>query len=109
MMSPSLPCQIGSYASVEDTLIGGCNALVLVNSLNIGSLWITPAWRRQGIACRLLDAVIANGSRLGANRVHIETEIDTAKLLYERYGFLRLADFPGIVPGYVRTLFSISL
>jgi GNAT superfamily N-acetyltransferase len=54
------------------------------------SMWVDPAWRRSGLAGRLLDAVIEWAQAGGAKSVHLwVTEgNDPATALYERFGFV---------------------
>jgi len=53
------------------------------------SMWVDPAWRRSGLAGRLLDAVIAWARLRGASTVHLwVTEGNSPAIsLYERFGF----------------------
>ena len=52
-------------------------------------LVVDSAFRRQGVAAQLLDAVEAHGRELGCCRVTLEVRVDNgaARALYAREGF----------------------
>jgi ribosomal protein S18 acetylase RimI-like enzyme len=56
--------------------------------LYIGEVGVTPALHRQGIARRMLDAMLALGKNLGCEEAWVGTEPDNApaRALYESYG-----------------------
>jgi ribosomal protein S18 acetylase RimI-like enzyme len=56
--------------------------------LYIDEVGVTPALHRQGIARRMLDAMLALGTRLGCEEAWVGTEPDNApaRRLYESYG-----------------------
>ncbi|WVR03126.1 hypothetical protein IAU60_000116 [Kwoniella sp. DSM 27419] len=57
----------------------------------IAMLSVDRAWRRRGIASRLVELAIAEMTRRGAHEVVLETEYDneSSLALYDRLGFLR--------------------
>jgi ribosomal protein S18 acetylase RimI-like enzyme len=56
--------------------------------LYIDEVGVTPALQRQGIARRMLDAMLALGKRRGCEEAWVGTEPDNvpARRLYESYG-----------------------
>ena len=56
--------------------------------LYIDNLGVTPARRREGIAMRLLDELVAWGRSLGCEEAWVGTEVDNeaARALYARRG-----------------------
>ncbi len=55
--------------------------------LYVDNLGVTPALRRRGVACALLEAMFALGKRLGREEAWLATEEDNlpARKLYESY------------------------
>lgn len=66
-----------------------CACWIIVDELHINTIAVDPAHRRQGLATRLLHAVLADGAAQGA--VHATLEVrrsnDAACRLYQRLGF----------------------
>lgn len=56
--------------------------------LYIDNLGVTPARKREGVATRLLDDLVAWGRSLGCEEAWVGTEVDNeaARTLYERRG-----------------------
>ena len=73
----------------DGVLIGFCAAWVILDELHINSVAIDAAWRRQGLASRLLRDVCQDAVRSGARQATLEVRrSNTAALtLYERLGF----------------------
>ena len=73
----------------DGVLIGFCAAWVILDELHINSVAIDAAWRRQGLASRLLRDVCRDAVRSGARQATLEVRrSNTAALtLYERLGF----------------------
>jgi len=59
----------------------------------LNDLYVNPAYRKQGIGNKLIDASIDFAKNGGAKYVQIETAIDnyTAQSLYESVGFIKQA------------------
>lgn len=55
-------------------------------------MWTAPAYRRQGLATRLLDALEGAGRSAGYGRLVLETgpRQPEAAALYERRGYVRV-------------------
>jgi [ribosomal protein S18]-alanine N-acetyltransferase len=69
--------------------IGFCSFWRVLDELHINNLAVLPAFRRTGVATRLLEFVLSAGAALGA--IHSTLEVrrsnDAARLLYEKFGF----------------------
>lgn len=81
--------------------LGFCSVWLVVDELHINNLAVTPACRRQGVASRLIDAVLRDAYRRGAARATLEVRRsnEPALRLYHRWGFL----VAGARPGYYST------
>lgn len=66
---------------------------VVGDELHINNVAVDPAFRRQGIASRLLEAALEHGRRRGARRAVLEVRSSNvaAQALYRRYGFAPIA------------------
>jgi GNAT superfamily N-acetyltransferase len=71
-------------------LAGGFIEAENTDEPQVVSMWVDPAWRRSGLAGRLLDEVIEWAQAGGATSVHLwVTEgNDPALRLYKRFGFV---------------------
>jgi len=76
-------------AHVDTTLAGYIGAWIVMDEVHITTLGVEPAWRRQGVADRLLAALLAEAVRRGARRASLEVRVSNlqARRLYEKYGF----------------------
>ncbi len=70
-------------------LVGFCACWIVARELHINSLAIAPAWRRQGHARRLLQAVFREAIAEGATAATLEVRRSNvaALRLYEGLGF----------------------
>jgi len=66
-----------------------CTCWIIRDELHINTLAVDPAYRRRGVATRLMQGVIAEAARRGAMRATLEVRASNraARLLYERLGF----------------------
>jgi ribosomal-protein-alanine N-acetyltransferase len=71
------------------TLVAYCACWLIFDELHINSLAVEEAWRRRGLAVRLLRAVIADAVAAGARSATLEVRRsnDAARGLYEGLGF----------------------
>jgi GNAT superfamily N-acetyltransferase len=86
-----------------DAVAGGVICSVAWGWLYIAQLWVAPAWRRQGLAARLIAAAETEGVRRGCRNAWIDTFNPAALRLYTQIGYREfgaLEDFP---PGHQRT------
>lgn len=70
-------------------LLGFCACWLIADELHINSLAVTPAMRRQGVAGRLLQEVLALAAADGATAATLEVRRSNvpALRLYDRRGF----------------------
>ncbi|MGX7681011.1 GNAT family N-acetyltransferase [Jatrophihabitans sp. DSM 45814] len=82
--------------SVE--LLGSAGLLTIGETAQILTVGVLPAARRRGIGTQLVQALVAEAIRRGADEVLLEVRIDNdaARTLYEREGFELL----GVRRGY---------
>ena len=82
----------------ERRAAGFCSFWRILDELHINNLAVLPELRRTGIASVLLTFVLKNAADVGARRATLEVRRsnDTARLLYERFGF----SVAGVRPDY---------
>lgn len=70
-------------------LIGFCAFWRILDEVHINNLAVRPPYRRRGVASALIEQVIAQGHRLGADHATLEVRQsnEAAVKLYERCGF----------------------
>jgi ribosomal-protein-alanine N-acetyltransferase len=70
-------------------VVGFCSFWHVLDELHINNLAVKPESRRSGVATALLNHVLHEGARMGAQRATLEVRRsnDPARLLYERFGF----------------------
>lgn len=84
--------------------LAGCGALKMLDSAHgeIKSMRTHDAFLRQGVAARMLDHIIAEAGRRGAERLSLETgsspAFAPALALYRRYGFTDCEPFADYRP-----------
>lgn len=69
--------------------VGFCSFWRILDELHVNNIAVLPPFRRLGVATTLLTYVLSRGVTLGARRATLEVRRsnDTARLLYERFGF----------------------
>ncbi len=74
-------------------IVGYCAVWVVFDELQVNNLAILPAWRRRGLAHRLLAVVFAAARAEGARCATLEVRASNtpAIALYEGLGFIRTA------------------
>jgi ribosomal-protein-alanine N-acetyltransferase len=78
-----------SIDSAGEQIAAYCFFRLVADELHLLKIAVTPAWRRRGIATRLLQHSFAISAREGASSVHLEVRpSNTAGMeLYRKLGF----------------------
>jgi len=76
-------------AKVDDHIVGYMGFWLVEDEAHITNLAIHPAFRRQGIAQKLLQNTMARAKKMGAERATLEVRAsnEPAKKMYEKNGF----------------------
>ena len=76
-------------ARVGPTVVGYAGLLMIADDGHVATVAVDPAWQRQGIAIRLLHALVIGAMGLGANQLTLEVRMSNvgAQDLYRRFGF----------------------
>jgi ribosomal-protein-alanine N-acetyltransferase len=76
-------------ARVGTTVVGYAGMMLVEPDGHVTTVAVDPAWRRCGIATRLLLAVARDAADLGAENLTLEVRMsnEPAKALYRRFGF----------------------
>jgi ribosomal protein S18 acetylase RimI-like enzyme len=79
------------FTQLYPSFSSGAMAVIFI----LNDLFVAPEARRRGAGAALLQAAAQYGSRAGARRLVLSTEINnaTAQSLYERAGWKRNTDF----------------
>ncbi|MCL2654250.1 MAG: tRNA (adenosine(37)-N6)-threonylcarbamoyltransferase complex transferase subunit TsaD [Coriobacteriia bacterium] len=96
-------------------LVAYAMCAILAGELHVFDVVCDPAWRRQGLATRLLQACFeaARARATGTATLEVRRSNEAARQLYERLGFKRVGTRPGYYPGgedaliYNRELLSV--
>ncbi|UUX49323.1 GNAT family N-acetyltransferase [Nisaea acidiphila] len=71
----------------DNGLRGGAGARVNLGVVEVSTLWLDGELRGGGTGRHIVDAVIAEGRRLGASRILLDTYDFQARDFYEALGF----------------------
>jgi ribosomal-protein-alanine N-acetyltransferase len=73
----------------ERAVIGYAAVWVVLDQAELGDIAVAPAWRRQGVATTLLEAVLDRLASGGVREVFLEVRVSNrgAQALYARHGF----------------------
>lgn len=83
----------------ENQIIAGCNGSVIFGSIYTDQLWVHPAYRKNGLGQKLMEAVHDYGRRSGCSMATVATmSFQGAKTFYEKLGYV--IDFNR--PGYTK-------
>ena len=77
----------------DGALLGWAGVLVVADSAQVLTVGVVPVARRQGIAVRLLDGLLAEARRRCAVEAFLEVRVDNAAArgLYAREGFAEIS------------------
>jgi ribosomal protein S18 acetylase RimI-like enzyme len=72
-------------------------------------MWVDEAFRGQGYGRALLEAFVAEAGRRSVRRIWVASYDFQAPGLYERLGFVRMAEFEGWPEGHVNVILCKTL
>jgi GNAT superfamily N-acetyltransferase len=72
-------------------------------------MWVDEAFRGQGYGRALLEEFVAEARRRGVRRIWVASYDFQAPGLYERLGFVRMAEFEGWPEGHVNVILCKTL
>jgi GNAT superfamily N-acetyltransferase len=84
-------------------IIGGIAGSTYLSSLEIEVLWVSEAYRGQGIASRLLKAVESEAKSAGCKLAHLTTYSFQAPEFYKKSGYVVCGEIDGF-PDNIRLL-----
>ena len=91
MLRSGLDNRLDSYLVYQEaeTVLGYCVLRTLADEGEIQRIAVDPAFRRQGIARKLMESMAAVARMTGAREVALEVREsnESARKLYESYGF----------------------
>lgn len=79
-------------ACVGDTVVGYAGLAAAADQADIQTIAVLAEHRRSGVGAALMDALLAEAARRGAEAVFLEVRSDNepAQAMYDRFGFERL-------------------
>lgn len=85
--------RVEGQADGPPAMVAYCSVWLIFEELHINTLAVHPAWRRQGLAVRLLRYVLTDAVARGADKATLEVRRSNiaAQRLYERFGFATTA------------------
>lgn len=75
----------------------------------IKQMWVDRAYRGQGYGRALLDAMVAEADRRGVRKIFVASYDFQAPGLYEKAGFVRVAELEGWPEGHINVLLCKTL
>lgn len=86
----------------EGELVGGAVGRSWGECCELQQLWVAPAWRRRGIAARLLRMFEQRAHERGCLRCYLETFSFQAPAFYLAHGYRVGLELRGFSPGVVK-------
>jgi GNAT superfamily N-acetyltransferase len=93
----------------RDEIVGGLWGETYWQWLSVELLYVPLRFRGHGFGARLLQAAEEEASRRGCLGAFLDTFAFQAPGFYERFGYQRFGELPGLPPGYCRIFFSKRL
>jgi putative acetyltransferase len=107
--------EVTFWSMMDGDTVLGCGAIQRLDARHaeLKSMRTSPEHRRQGIAARMLEHILAEATGLGFHRISLETGSDDffapARTLYLKYGFTPCEPFADYVPDPYSVYLSRSL
>ncbi|WP_137937410.1 GNAT family N-acetyltransferase [Chitinivorax sp. B] len=86
----------------DDKVIGGIIGSAYWGWINITSVWVDPAHRRQGLASRMLRTIEAEAVERGYHHAYLDTFTFQTPDLYLRAGYEIIGTLDQFPPGFAR-------
>lgn len=85
-------------AKEDDEVVGYAGIWVILDEAHITTLAVCPTRQNRGVGQQLLNHIICEGEKKGANRMTLEVRLSNIKAqdLYKKYGFVSC----GVRPNY---------
>jgi ribosomal-protein-alanine N-acetyltransferase len=82
-------CHIYVVRTADCPVVGFCAFWLVVDEIHINNIAMRPHYRGRGLGTALVRHVLAEGTRMGAQRATLEVRASNegARRLYERLGF----------------------
>lgn len=93
----------------DGRLIGAAAGYTWAGTSELKQMWVDAAHRGHGHARSLLDAFIAEATRRGVRRIWVQSHDFQAPALYEKVGFVRMAEFEGWPDGHTNVILCKTL
>jgi len=90
-------------------MIGAAAGYSWAGSSELKQMWIDEAYRGRGYARALLNAFIAEAARRGVRKIWVASFDFQAPGLYEKAGFVRMAEFAGWPEGHSNVILCKTL
>jgi ribosomal protein S18 acetylase RimI-like enzyme len=90
-------------------MIGAAAGYTWAGISELKQLWVDKAYRRRGYARALLDAFVEEARGRGVRRIWVASYGFQAPEMYEKAGFMRMAEFEGWPQGNVNVILCRTL
>ncbi|MBB5016986.1 GNAT superfamily N-acetyltransferase [Chitinivorax tropicus] len=100
------------YVFAKDSnnqVIGGIVGSAYWGWVNISSVWVSPVYRRQGLASRMLAMIEQEAISKGCKHAYLDTFTFQSPALYEKSGYQIIGTLPDFPPGHARHFMSKDL
>ncbi|MBS0296862.1 MAG: GNAT family N-acetyltransferase [Proteobacteria bacterium] len=93
----------------DGRLVGAAAGYTWAGTSELKQMWVDAAHRGHGYARDLLDAFITEAARRGVRRIWVQSHDFQAPALYEKVGFVRMAEFEGWPDGHTNVILCKTL
>jgi GNAT superfamily N-acetyltransferase len=93
----------------DGALIGGAAGYSWAGMAEISQLWVDERQRGKGLGHAFVEAFCAEAASRGCDRVFVMSYDFQAPALYEKCGFVRVAEIPGWPPGHRHVVLRLDL